>query len=946
MLSIILAIGLFLHFILIGRAFLCLIRFRGPSFLSWVLAPAIGVSIKITFVGILNQLGWPVLAFARNDLIISSALCIIILAWAKPRLSLKTHGVFISIILISFFAIGWPALLTGFNWLSYSNDDMANYCLAALRHINNGFYRVPTMEELQGRDYSQFYWFMHVGALMRYGSEVLMAWVGAMSGKNPINVFMPTMLALTGVTLTATAALARSSGLKYRAIVHSCIILVMSPLFILGIYCQLIAQIAGIALAFTLAAILLNSRYATTAPNIIKYGLACGLLSAGLCVTYPEITPFVGLPILGFPVMYFLKFKKVPVGWFGVIGVTGIIALVLLRENIGVYIFTILAQAAGGTKSAIIEDILFPYFLLPTGLSAFAGFTPINAFPSEPKATLLFILGFSFAAIIGVLIMRDLLKFRSYSLIGVTMILMGVYLFINLSDFGLFKLAMFIQPVIAIAIAIALNSPKKTKWICAGLIVVLLQSPTWYYYGDRSLGATPGGLTGIPDISQHNIEVKPADKTGPIYSDITHVVAAKFSATEMIGNEITFISRRYFMNIFIGAQIAFIDKFKEIIKYHPNWVQIKTATSLFNEFVLLNYSQINFNGTTAFTAKSAIELRRKLLYTESPYELFNNWNKAAEDAPEAIPSFLKIIDPAKLKPRLSFISSNKGEHYYLPEKRQNIAFHQAEEDYYRKGHYFSSMGRFFLFEITNYTEPVYFRISFSRSLLGRNNTELPQNAFLQGISKYKLPTVGAGAANLIIGPIQPQIKEGHSLLSLDFGQKGVVFGNNKNGILKLYNMEVPIDPRSALGFGRDMSILSKSEYEQIQRPSEISSFPDDITRKQNLEYSGWFEDGWISKKSYVILRTPKLGESLSVNGIIPGIDKFMKTPQELEIIINGEIVSKQTLRFGLFNLSIPIPRKLINDKFLKVELGFSGELLLPGGDARPVAAQITHLGLK
>ena len=39
----------------------------------------------------------------------------------------------------------------GFGWLSYVNDDYINYCLAAERFKDFGFWRVPTTEELAGR---------------------------------------------------------------------------------------------------------------------------------------------------------------------------------------------------------------------------------------------------------------------------------------------------------------------------------------------------------------------------------------------------------------------------------------------------------------------------------------------------------------------------------------------------------------------------------------------------------------------------------------------------------------------------------------------------------------------------------------------------------------------------------------------------------------------------
>ena len=42
-----------------------------------------------------------------------------------------------------------------FGWLSYVNDDFVNYCFAAERFKDFSFWRVPTMDELAGKDVSQ-----------------------------------------------------------------------------------------------------------------------------------------------------------------------------------------------------------------------------------------------------------------------------------------------------------------------------------------------------------------------------------------------------------------------------------------------------------------------------------------------------------------------------------------------------------------------------------------------------------------------------------------------------------------------------------------------------------------------------------------------------------------------------------------------------------------------
>ncbi len=80
---------------------------------------------------------------------------------------------------------GWPSLRFGFNWISYGNDDMANYCLAAERFLHHGYYEIPLQTELEGRDYTQHYWFMHALQQIRPGSELTIAWIARSRAGGP-----------------------------------------------------------------------------------------------------------------------------------------------------------------------------------------------------------------------------------------------------------------------------------------------------------------------------------------------------------------------------------------------------------------------------------------------------------------------------------------------------------------------------------------------------------------------------------------------------------------------------------------------------------------------------------------------------------------------------------------------------------------------------------------
>jgi len=62
---------------------------------------------------------------------------------------------------------------------------MANYCLAADRFLHHGYYDLPEQTQLEGRDYSQHYWFMHGLQQIRPGSELMLAFTSSITGLNP-----------------------------------------------------------------------------------------------------------------------------------------------------------------------------------------------------------------------------------------------------------------------------------------------------------------------------------------------------------------------------------------------------------------------------------------------------------------------------------------------------------------------------------------------------------------------------------------------------------------------------------------------------------------------------------------------------------------------------------------------------------------------------------------
>src|SRR5437867_8230708 len=154
-----------------------------PPLQEMLLAPVVGVVLTILPVFILSRAGIPVSRFgyplAIALLVVAGALAVLV---QRPTpfvdLPWRDYAPFAAALLLALLLTGRPMFEYGLDWVSFCNDDMANYCLGAVRFHQHGFFEAPRYSDLmRGADYSLFYWFFHVPGMGRTGSELLIAWV-------------------------------------------------------------------------------------------------------------------------------------------------------------------------------------------------------------------------------------------------------------------------------------------------------------------------------------------------------------------------------------------------------------------------------------------------------------------------------------------------------------------------------------------------------------------------------------------------------------------------------------------------------------------------------------------------------------------------------------------------------------------------------------------------
>jgi hypothetical protein len=141
---------------------------------------------------------------------------------------------------------------------------------------------------------------------------------------------------------------------------------------------------------------------------------------------------------------------------------------------------------------------------------------------------------------------------------------------------------------------------------------------------------------------------------------------------------------------------------------------------------------------------------------------------------------------------------------------------------------------------------------------------------------------------------------------------------------------------------RDSSPITDQVVDAIVPISGIARFPDDLAN-QGLEYSGIFEDGWLSDEAHIWLAPPSKDQKyqLVIKGMIPFVDDQTFTTGVL-VSLGETIVYRGSLGLGEVNINIPVEQGLASNK-QKVKLKFSRMQRLPNGDNRQVSMLVKSI---
>jgi hypothetical protein len=933
------SIGFFCYLTAIGYAVLAQLNQTDQPIRTLLLSPAVGIAITVLPVFFINRYGIPVREFATPCGFVTILLSGISLFLSRSICSFpwRSYLPFAVVLLVAAVLTGRPMFDFGFDWLSFGNDDMANYALGAQRFYNHGFFERPNIDDLiAGKDYSQLYWFMHVAGKVRSGSDLLLAYVWGVTGLNPHQSFMPVMLALHLSLIAATSAMVYRSEKDKKAALWTAILMAISALTSLGTLYQLIAQVGGLTLLVAAMRYAFAMDERISRAQAFRSAVILALLTSALVIYYPEVIPFPALGLVVYSAFLYLSRRRPSRGWITIMIATICGSLAVLNVYILDAVSFLLMQAAKGSTAVDVTRSLFPYFLVPSGLANLWGFTPIADSVAEPWRSLAILaaIGMVVVTLIASIacVRREL---RPYPAILTVMAILGLNLFANNKDFGLFKLAMFVQPFLLATVA-TYSVGYVNKWPQAVLFTLLISTSLVTQTGYREMVPTreKSGRNDVPyEFTKFASAAENLPANATIASDTQVIVVAKLQSFYALGRELFFPGRAFWADFDYLRESIENSVSGSTTEYLTSVERAKITTAidaLQSQFHTHHGAIAHFDRGGAQNSSTATHW----IVTSPSRDILNLSGK--NDVVRKEHNFV-ILEHARLENHLTFVHSSLGNHYYLGDL-DKVSFFKPEKDVIFSGRLMRGLGSFLLFRADGATNRSMLRFELTTSLIHDGENSLPL-ADLVGDQRCSLGLVGRGSARIFSKPFSFQEIDGASYFAIDMNRPGKFMPFQARGLMHLYGAGIPLDQRRLVAFGRDITLLKADERLEEEIPMSIEKFPQDLGNR-SLEYSGLYEDGWVSEKAFVVLRKKAQELRLRIKGELP-VWMAVGNGMRITVVIEGKEMANQMLIPGKFDLALPVPGA---EGAVRIDLRFDRYGQLPAPDSRPITVLLNFIG--
>lgn len=409
----------------------------------------------------LNRLGLPVRAFGLPLVLGATCASLVYCLIRRPHVDWKRAAVWAGALVFALLVVGWPMLVGGLDWIGFGNGDMGTYLLGADHFFRHGFYQLPNLRDLlHETDPSWDDSFYYSIGEVRSGSQMILALLMAASSLTAAQGYMSLVLALHLTMLCAAAALVCGSSNRERVALLAFLMIASSAELADGTINNLMPQDFGLA-ALAACVVLLLDR-PLEGRRIYAQAALGGVFVATLLLAYPEMLPFLILALAMYGTVAALKgiipFRR----WLLVAPLVCSVTLALANAAVPGALHLLLWAGRANSGGAITS--IFPYYMTPFGFALGWGFAPLG---SGDYSTWLIqagvVAGMLLYIAAAIVCLRGIFRLSPIASVGATMLLLFPVLFATDDAFGMMKLAMYAQPFVLGALAIAVGDILKAS---------------------------------------------------------------------------------------------------------------------------------------------------------------------------------------------------------------------------------------------------------------------------------------------------------------------------------------------------------------------------------------------------------------------------------------------------------------------------------------------------
>ncbi|HEY4439438.1 MAG TPA: hypothetical protein VGN14_03225 [Candidatus Elarobacter sp.] len=844
------------YFGLLGTACAAAFNRRIPSAVL-LTSPIIGVGIALPLALTLNRLGLPVASFALAltvSLGIVAALC---LAWRRPQISWDEALALAPVMLAGMLLAGAPTLMYGFDWVGNANSDMGLYVNAAANFLRHGFFDVPDLATLASNaDAARNAWFWEILPPNRYGADMLVALVAAVSHVSTYEIYMVVEIAAFGALVAATAAVVIDLGSRVRTYVSAALIAVASPLLMYVVYQQLLPQLLGQAAISAFVALV------ATGGAVRQRGVTIGCAGVALLLCYPETSPIVALggavTVAATVIARPREARRLAVAAIGPAAIA--IATVLVLLNVQLFTvaatFATLSRIGGSVANEGVGAII--YYVIPSGLANLWGLVPFDDY-GEPWVSISIVAGFAALVALFVAGFRSLRRARFADGMLVAILLFCLYLFARRSSYGLFKLAFLLQPFAVPFVAATIVSAGdllrrrlrvRPPWGVAAALttaIALTVYSTSVYLGSTSdaFARDNAKFTELHAATTHRLyrQLDAIERAqAPHVSFRTDVLLPNLATLEGVafyGHPLSYVTLDPYENMY-DAEAR--HRLAPAIVGWPSGERAEAFVRVRQRVALVppRFVVVAGKPVAAYVPiQAAAAASDELIETGPNLTILNRSATRGRFDVRAVP-WRDVHD------RLALVKSDLG---FPPLTRlRSFALGPVEPDPFDRANTVATVGNAMLLEVLRGGPAVRLRLDLTGTLNPDHVDDLPPITIV-GASTQTIDGLGNGAARIVTEPIRPFTQFGHRYVVVRFGDRTLHFTSPRSWLMGMFGRDVDPQPRVFALYGRDISI----DGEDPPPPSTLTTFPRDLF-DPGLRFSGIYEDGWMSTLAHLRLR--------------------------------------------------------------------------------------------